>query len=161
MKCARGGGNYLSILAEHILFQLMPHCIIVLPCTTMKKYGKLLVQVFYEGAEMLCRCLGDGVRKGKAKPPAAEHGQVCEGQQTFHRYTSCKRRIRGSVWLLLSGTRIRVTKDMEKAEVFHVSFALVSTEKTILWDCRPLMPVGNAKAMKINPWIRSLKIRSA
>lgn len=63
--------------------------------------------------------------------------------------------------LLLSRTRIHVTKDMEKAEVLHVFFALVSTGKTSLWDSRFLTPVGNAKAMKINPWMRSLKVRNA
>lgn len=90
----------------------------------------------------------DGVREQKAKPPAAELGKGCGGQEAFHRYTSCKRKTRGSVCPPLSGTRIHVTKDMEKAEVLHVFFALTSAGKDTLWDCRPLIPVGNAKAMK-------------
>lgn len=74
----------------------------------------------------------NGVREGKAKPPAVELGKGCGEQQAFHRYISCKRKTRRSVGLLL---KIHVTKDMEKAEVLHVFFALLSTGKATLWDC--------------------------
>lgn len=154
--CLDMGGIY-GVGGNSLLFQLMPHCLSLSCHAPPQKnlYGKLLVQVSYEEAEILCRCLGMGL--GKAKPTAAELGKGCGGQQASHGYISCKRKTRGSVGLLL---RIHVTKDMEDAEVLHVFFALVSIGKATLWDCWLLMPVGNAKAIKIKPWMKSLKVRN-
>ena len=76
----------------------------------------------------------DGVREAKAKLSVAEPGKGCGGQQAFHRYIGCKRKIRENVGLLLNGTEVLMTKDMEKAEVLHVFSVLVSTGKTSLWE---------------------------
>lgn len=160
MQCAGGGGNFFSILAEPLLFQLLPHCL-SLSCHAppwKNLYGKLLVQVSCEGAEILCRCLGMGLGRAKQSHLQLNLPRDVEDKRPSTD-TSCKRKTRGSVCLLLSGTRIHVTKD--KAEVLHVFFALVSAGKATLWDGRPLMPVGHANAVKINPWMRSLKVRNA
>lgn len=69
---------------------------------------------------MLCRCLGMGLGKAKKSHLQLNLARDMEG-------------IRESVGLLLSGTRIHVTKDMEKAEVLPCLLCL-----GVYWEDYPL-----------------------
>lgn len=146
-------------------FNSYPLLIILLPRTTVKNlYGRLLLafkswkqgQVTSEGHRNPVKMCRVGVRE--AKPSVAERGKVCGRQQAFHRYTGRKRKITENVDLL-NGAGVLMTKDMEKAEVFHVFLALVTTGKTF-GNCRPLRPLGKARPRTINPWLKRIELNA-
>lgn len=71
---------------------------------------------------------------------------------------AAKRKIRENVDVL-NGAGVLMTKDMEKAEVLHIFLALVATGKTF-GNCRPLRPLGKARARTINPWLKRIKLNA-
>jgi len=82
----------------------------------------------------LCECPGMGLGKPKPNHLWLNLARHVEDNRTPTGISAAKGRLEINVGLLLNGAGDFVTTDMEKAEVLHAFFAVVSTDETSLWE---------------------------
>lgn len=152
----------LSLIYIKPLFQCISLSVTVLPCTTVKNLDGRLLLAFKRWKQGWVICEGQrSCANVKEWGYRSQNQAVCSWNRQGMWRTKGLPQLQKED-LLLNRAEILVTKDMEKGRSSLCWLCLgLYCYRTAFGNRRPLRPVRKARARKISPLLRRIKLRNA